>query len=31
MKDSFKIYFRAMEKLLPVESIFQEFEQNSFL
>ena len=30
MKDSFKIYFHEMVKLLPVERIFKELEQNSF-
>ena len=28
IKDSFKIYFYEMEKLLPVERIFEELEQN---
>ena len=30
IKDSFKIYFHEMEKLLPVERIFEELEQRGF-
>ena len=30
IKDSFKIYFHQMEKLLPVEEILEELEQNGF-
>ena len=30
VKDSFKIYFNEMEKLLLVEKIFEELEQNGF-
>ena len=30
IKDSFKIYFHEMEKLLTVERIFEELEQNGF-
>ena len=30
IKDSFKIYFQEMEKLLPVEDIFEILEQNGF-
>ena len=30
IKDSFKIYFHEMEKLLPVERTFEELEQNQF-
>ena len=30
IKDSFKIYFHEMEKLLPVKRISEELEQNGF-
>ena len=30
MQDSFKIYFHEMEKLLPVEKMFQKLETNDF-
>ena len=30
VKDSFKLYFREMEKLLPMEEIFEILEQNGF-
>ena len=30
INDSFKIYFHEMEKLLPVEGIFDKLEQNTF-
>ena len=30
IKDSFKMYFHEMEKLLPVERIFEEFEMKWF-
>ena len=30
IKDSFKIYFPGMEKVFPVEKIFEELEQNGF-
>ena len=30
IKGSFKIYFHEMEKLLLVEKIFEELEQNGF-
>ena len=30
IKDSFRIYFHEMEKLLLVERIFEELEQNGF-
>ena len=30
IKDSFKIYFQEIEKLLPVERISEELEQNGF-
>ena len=31
IKNSFKIYFREMEKLLPVEKIFEILEENGLL
>ena len=30
IKDSFKLYFHETEKLLPMEEIFDKFEQNGF-
>ena len=30
IKDSFKIYFHEMEKLLPVERISEELEERGF-
>ena len=30
IKDSFRIYFQEMEKLLPMEDIFKILEQNGF-
>ena len=30
IKDLFKIYFHEMEKLFPVESIFEELKQRGF-
>ena len=30
IKDSFKIYFQEIEKLLPMEEIFELYEQNGF-
>ena len=30
LKDSFRIYFHEMEKLLPLEWIFEELEQSAF-
>ena len=30
MKDSFKIYFQEMEKLLPIEGLFEILTQNGF-
>ena len=30
IKDLFKIYFHEMEKLLPVEKISEQLEQNGF-
>ena len=29
-KDSFEIYFQELEKLLPMEGIFEILEQNNF-
>ena len=29
-KDSFKIYFHEMEKLLPIEGISEKLKQNDF-
>ena len=30
MKNSFKIYFQEMEKLLPMEEIFEILQENGF-
>ena len=30
IKDSFKIYFHEMEKLFPVERMFEKLKQNGF-
>ena len=30
IKDSFKIYFHKMEKLLPMEELFEKLKQNGF-